>query len=83
VSRLGTFYVLEDGTGRILFEHDNLLALADAVKAALRDKKTRLITRLALIWFAIRTTIEEKLEPLWDEGEKLFVHFAPQLAVLA
>jgi hypothetical protein len=83
VSRLGALYVLEDGGGRVLFEHDSLRACADTVKAVLREKKAGLIARVTLIWCAVRQTLEEKMEALLGEGEEMLVHFAPQLAALA
>lgn len=83
VSRLGSLYVLENGTGEVLFEHDSVRALADAVKRVLRNKKTQLVARVTLAWFAIREAFAEKVEAMLGESEELLVHFAPQLAALA
>ena|SRR5215211_7027228 len=83
VSRLGSLYVLEDGAGRVLFEHDSLRALAETVKAVLRNKKAAIVARAALAWFVIREAFAERVETMLGESEELLVHFAPQLAALA
>ena len=83
ISRLGQLYVLEDGNGRLLFEHNSLMALADQAKAALVKRKISLVARATVLWCAIRQTFEEKVEPVLGEGEELLAHVAPQLAALA
>jgi hypothetical protein len=83
VSRLGSLYVLENGTGQVLFEHGNLTALADAVKRVLRNKKAEIVARATLAWLVIREAFAEKVEAMLGESEELLVHFAPQLAALA
>ena len=82
VSRLGSLYVLEDGAGRLVSEHNSLLALADAVKRAVHSRQARLVTRLALFWCALRETFQERYETVIGEGEELLVHVAPQLAAI-
>lgn len=82
VSRIGRRYVLEDGAGRLLFEHRNLDLVLLHAKAAL-SPSSRLMVRAVIAWFTIRTTIQEKFEPLLVEGEELLVQVAPQLAALA
>jgi hypothetical protein len=83
VSRLGSLYVLEDGTGRILREHDSLRALAETVRSYLHDRKAAVVARVTFIWYATREIFEEKMEAMLGESEDLLVHFAPQLAALA
>jgi len=83
ISRLGRVYVLEDGAGQILFEHDSLLVLAEQARSALRKKKTQIVARAALLWCAVRELFEEKLEPIVGESEELLTHFVPQLAAFA
>jgi hypothetical protein len=83
VSRLGSLYVLEDGGGQVLFEHDSLLALAETAQAALRTRKMRFVARVALIWCSLREACQEKFEAMLGESEELLVHWAPQLAGLA
>jgi hypothetical protein len=83
VSRLGSVYVLENGAGKVLFEHGSLPALAEAVKGMLRNKKAELVARSTLAWFVIREAFAEKIEAMLGESEELLVHVAPQLAVLA
>jgi hypothetical protein len=39
-----------------------------------------LVARLALAWCAIRLTIEEKLEPIFEESQELLVRVVPQVA---
>jgi hypothetical protein len=83
ISRLGRLYVLEDGHGQLLFEHNSLLALAEHARVVLQKKKTQIVARVALVWCAVRETIEEKLDAVVVEGEELLVHCVPQLAALA
>jgi len=33
-------------------------------------------------WVTIRLTIEEKLEPIFEESEELLTRFAPQVAAI-
>lgn len=83
VSRLGRLYVLEDGAGRLLFEHASLGLLADRMQAALRRGKAGLMARLAVMWCAVRETFEEKIEPMMAEPIEILTHVAPQLAAFA
>ena len=82
VSRIGGRYILEDGSGRLLFEHRNLELVALHAKAAV-PSTSWLMVRAITLWCAIRNTIHEKVEPLLVEGEELFVQFVPQLAAFA
>jgi hypothetical protein len=82
VSRLGSLYVVEDGTGQVLFEHNSLLSLAEAVKRALDHRHARFIARLALVWCALRETLHDRAEAVIGEGEDLLVHVVPQLAAV-
>ncbi|MDB5599214.1 MAG: hypothetical protein JWN71_1258 [Xanthobacteraceae bacterium] len=83
VSRLGRLYVLEDGAGRLLFEHASLGLLVDRMQAVLRRGKASLMARLTVTWCAIREAFEEKIEPIMAEPIELMTHFAPQLAAFA
>ena len=82
VSRIGGRYILEDGSGRLLFEHRNLELLALHAKAAV-PPTSWLMVRAITLWCAIRNTVHEKVEPLLVESEELFVQFVPQLAAFA
>jgi hypothetical protein len=82
VSRIGGQYILEDGSGRLLFEHRNLDLVALHAKAAVSSTPW-LMVRAVMPWFAIRNTIQEKFEPILVEGEELLVQVAPQLAAFA
>lgn len=82
VSRVGGRYILEDGSGRLLFEHRNLELVALHAKAAV-PSTSWLMVRAITLWCAVRSTMNEKFEPLLIEGEELLVQFAPQLAALA
>jgi len=83
ISRLGRLYVIEDGAGRVLFEHDNPILLAEQATAALRRRKVAIVARVAVAWFALREAFEEKTEAMMAEPMELLAHIAPQLAVLA
>jgi hypothetical protein len=80
ISRLGRLYVLEDGAGRVMFEHVNLRRLTDRAKEILRGARSGIIASLAVMFGAIRNTFHERVEPLMAEGEEFLLHFAPQLA---
>jgi hypothetical protein len=82
VSRIGGRYVLEDGSGRLLFEHRNLNLVALHAKAAVSSTRW-IMVRAVMLWFAIRNAIQEKFEPILVEGEELLVQVAPQLAAFA
>ena len=82
VSRIGGRYILEDGSGRLLFEHRNLELVALHAKAAV-PSTSWLMVRAVTLWCAIRNTIHEKVEPLLVEGEELLVQFVPQLSAFA
>ena len=83
ISRLGRTYVIEDGMGRVLYEHDNPMLLAEQAAAALRRRKTAIVARVAVAWCALREAFEEKTEAMMAEPIELLSHVAPQLAVLA
>ena len=83
VSRIGGRYILEDGSGRLLFEHRSLPLVAQHARAAVSSRSWSLVARLVLLAFTVRHALEEKVEPLLVEGEELLVHVAPQLAAFA
>lgn len=80
VSRIGGFYVLEDGRGSLLFEHRSLPRVAMHARGALRTARWPLVARIVMVWCTIRHMINDRVEPLLLEGEELLVHVAPQLA---
>jgi hypothetical protein len=82
LSRIGGRYILEDGSGRLLFEHRNLDLVALHAKAAVASTPW-LMVRAVMLWFAIRNSIQEKFEPILVEGEEFLVQVAPQLAAFA
>jgi hypothetical protein len=83
VSRIGRRYILEDGLGRLLFEHQSLALVALHARAAMRSSWSGLVARVALLWCTIRHVIHDRLEPLLTESEEMLVHLAPQLAAFA
>jgi hypothetical protein len=82
VSRLGRLYVLEDGQGRIVFEHDAMKVLAEQVRGSLRSKKAAIFARALVAWLAIKETFEERVEPALAEPSEILAHVAPQLVAL-
>ncbi|NOJ44257.1 hypothetical protein [Bradyrhizobium australiense] len=82
VSRIAGRYILEDGSGRLLFEHRNLDLVGLHAKAAI-PSTSWLMVRAITLWCAVRNTIHEKVEPLLVEGEELLVQFVPQLSAFA
>jgi hypothetical protein len=83
ISRVGRHYVIEDGRGRVLLEHDSPMLLAEQALAALRRRKVALLAQVAVVWHAFREAFEEKTEALTGEPMEVLVHLAPQLAALA
>jgi hypothetical protein len=83
ISRLGRLYVLEDGAGQVLAEHNSLLVLAEQARRVLKKKRAQIVGRAAVLWCAIRELFEEKLEPIVGESEELLTHLVPQLAAFA
>jgi hypothetical protein len=77
VSRIGGRYILEDGSGRLLFEHRSLALVAMHAKAAARSAPWPLVAHVILLWCAVRQIIHEKLEPWLADGEELLVDLAP------
>jgi len=80
ISRLGSTYVLEDGHGLILSEHNSLTVLAAELKDYLRKRRRGLFARVLLVWCGLKQSIEQKLDAVWAEGEELLVHLVPQAA---
>lgn len=83
VSRIGRHYILEDGAGRVIFEHSSLPLLTLRVTNALRSRRWGVVARIALLWFTVRSAIQDKVSPLITESEEMLVHLAPQLAAFA
>jgi hypothetical protein len=79
VSRIGGRYILEDGSGRLLFEHRNLDLVALHARAAIPSMRW-LMVRAIMVWCAIRNAVHERLEPMMTESEELLVQFAPLAA---
>ena len=83
VSRIGGRDILEDGAGRLLFEHRSLPLVAMHARSALRITCWSLVGRIVVVWCTIRDVIHDRIEPLLGESEELLVHLAPQLAAFA
>ncbi|MCC6776277.1 MAG: hypothetical protein IT537_06510 [Hyphomicrobiales bacterium] len=83
ISRLGRLYVLEDGAGHLVSEHNSLGVLAEQIRSMLGKRRGQIAARLAVIWFALREAVEERLEPVAVESEELIVHVMPQLLAIA
>jgi hypothetical protein len=83
ISRLGRLYVLEDGAGHVVSEHDSLGVLAEQVRSMLGKRRAQIAARLAVMWCALREALEARLEPVVVESEELITHVMPQLLVIA
>ena len=65
VSRVGGTYVLEDGEGWLLCESCDLAEVVDKAQATLATRhRPRLVAKLVLSIGAIKTFVDEKVEPL-------------------
>ncbi|MDB5501777.1 MAG: hypothetical protein JWR89_1679 [Tardiphaga sp.] len=80
VSRIGGRYILEDGAGRLLFEHRSLPLVAMHARTALRITRWSLVARMVVVWCTIRDVVHDRIEPLLGESEELLAHLTPQLA---
>ena len=80
VSRLAHGYVLEDSVGRIVCEAPALHLFAEQAARAVAGAGRSFVARATLLICAIRLTIEEKLEPIFEEMQESLARFAPQLA---
>jgi hypothetical protein len=80
VSRIGGRYILEDGWGRLLFEHQSLALVALHARGAVHSTRWPLVARALLVWCTVRHMIHDKVEPLLAESEEMAIHLAPQLA---
>ena len=83
VSRIGARYILEDGAGRLLFEHPSLPLVAMHAKAAVSSRQWSAVARIVLLWFTVRQTFHDEVEALLIESEEMLVHLAPNLAAFA
>jgi hypothetical protein len=83
VSRIGGRYILEDGAGQLLFEHQSLPLVTLHAKAAVSARQWSLVARITLLWVTVRHTLHDKVEPLLVESEEIFFHLAPKLAAFA
>jgi hypothetical protein len=83
VSRIGGRYILEDGSGRLLFEHRSLALVALHAKAAVRSTRWPLVARALLLWCTVRQIIHDEVEPVFAESEELLIELAPQLVAFA
>lgn len=83
LSRIGMRYILEDGSGRLLFEHQNLALVALHAKTALRSGAWWLVAHVVLLSCAVRRIMRDKVDPWLAEGEELLVELAPHLATFA
>src|SRR5260370_42646748 len=71
VSRVGGRYILEDGCGRLLFEHKSLPRVALHAKAVVHITRWPLVARALLLWCTVRHMIHDKVEPLLAESEEM------------
>ena len=83
ISRIGGHFVIEDGRGQVMLEHDSSLLLAEQALSALRRRKAALLAQVAAAWQAFREAFEEKTEALTSEPAEILVYMVPQLATLA
>lgn len=82
ISRLGRLYVLEDGQGRVVFEHDAMEILAEQVRGSLRRNKAAILARAVVAWLAVKEAFEERVEPVLAEPAEILSHIAPQLVAI-
>jgi hypothetical protein len=83
ISRVDGMYLLEDGTGTLLAQNHQLKpVLHKAAGALTRRRMAGFALRGLFALCAVRTLIEQKLEPFLAETSEHLVRVAPQLAAL-
>lgn len=83
ISRVGGRYVIEDGVGRVLFEQESPVLLAEQALSALHRRRSLLLAKIVVVWYAFREAVEEKAEALTVEPMQVLAQIAPQLVSLA
>jgi hypothetical protein len=83
VSRVGHTYIVNDGEGQHIVDLGNVEALSGHVQGLLKRYGARTLAKMMLVLCAARQALQDKIEPLFEEGDELLLHFAPQLAALA
>ena len=65
----------------MIAENHNLTLIADkAVALSLSARRATILTRIGVLWIALRHQYEEKIEPLFAEPMEVVTHFFPQVA---
>jgi hypothetical protein len=82
ISRIGRRYVLEDGQGRVVAEHDAIGALAGQMRKLLLRRKLGPVGALVAVWLAIRGIFEGEVRPLTSMPIDAMSNVAPHLAAL-
>lgn len=82
ISRVGRIYVLENGTGHVLYETPSLEVLGAHAKAPI-TRNSSIWGRITVGLAAVRSAVEEKIEAIFVESEELLLRVMPQLASLA
>jgi hypothetical protein len=83
ISRVRGTYLLEDGSGALLAEDRQLKPILHKAAAALtRRKRVGIVLRALFAFCAVRTVLEQKLEPFMAETTEHLTRVVPQLAAL-
>ena len=83
VSRIGRRYILEDGSGRLLFEHRNLDLVALHAKAAVPSTSWLMVRAISVVVCRFAARLTKSSNRCSSRAKKLLVQFVPQLAAFA
>jgi hypothetical protein len=81
ISRVGGSYLVEDGGGGLIAKVHDLKQLADQ-RPLIVSRRHRVVAKTIAAWLAVRSSVEEKVEPIMGEPMDLLTHVTPQLVAL-
>ncbi|MGE3150278.1 MAG: hypothetical protein AB7K04_14560 [Pseudorhodoplanes sp.] len=82
VSRIGSFYVLQNDEGRILLESRTLDTITEYMRKAALRLKPSVAGCILCAWIGTREAFAEKFEPLLIEPAEMWSHFGGPVAAL-
>jgi hypothetical protein len=82
ITRVGSFYLVEDGAGGVIAKVRDLRRLAAERQDIVARSGRTIAARGLVTYWAVRKAIEDDLEPMMAEPIEILTHIAPQFAAL-